>query len=162
MQLWITILEQTNIVRWEIISIINGQSTQGIIIVGYILLLAILLYIHSIFLKKQKKIREKLTETYDTMRYNLAQAQYKNTNIQDNKGIKITREWDKKNYFENEKEIKEELLSIEQQWEQQIISQIQRDSIKKQTHKKNILTIFVQTIGRIITIITIGIYKVFW
>ena len=52
---------------------------------------------------------------YDTLRYQIAKAQYENPAIQNNKGIKITIEADHKNYPANAAEIKQEILSIEQQ-----------------------------------------------
>lgn len=66
-----------------------------------------------------------------------------------------------KTYLANATAIKQEILSIEQKNGQEIISADQRSMIHKQTHKKNILMIGVQIIGRISTLLTVGIYKLF-
>lgn len=69
---------------------------------------------------------------------------------------------DHKNYLANATAIKEEILDIEQKNGLQIVSEDQWKMIHIQTNKKNRITIGVQIIGRITTILTIGIYKLFW
>ena len=96
------------------------------------------------------------------MRYQVAKAQYKNQSIQDTKGIKIIIDTNRKNYPANAAAIKKEIISIEQKLGQQIISNNERDILRRQTTQKKILTLFVQIIGRITTVLTIGIYKLFW
>jgi hypothetical protein len=117
--------------------------------------------IHRKLLKIKKRIYENLILSYDTLRYQLSKAQYENPNIQDSKGIKIVIDAEQKNYPAHKEAIKEEIHSIEEKLGKQIITEDQRKTITKQTHKKKTMTIFVQLIGRINTILTIGIYKLF-
>ena len=125
-------------------------------------MLLLLLFIHSKLLKKQKKIHENVVILYDTLRYQVAKAQYESREVEESKGIYSVIDADHKNYLTNAKAIKEEILSIEDQLGQEIISPDQWKKIDEQTRKKNRLTVGVQTIGRTITVLTIGIYKVFW
>ena len=129
---------------------------------GYIVLLLLLLFIHSKLLKIQRKIHENVVILYDTLRYQVAKAQYESREVEESKGIQSVMDTEHKNYLSNAKAIKEEILAIEDQLGQEIISSNQRKTIDEQTKKKNRLTVGVQTIGRIITILTIGIYKIFW
>jgi len=121
-----------------------------------------LVFIHRKIIKKHKNIHEHLIVLYDTLRYQIAKAQYENSSIQNKKGIKIVIEAKQKNYLTNEKTIKEEILSIEQILGHQIISDDQRKKIHKQTKKKTRIKRFLQFIGRFTTLITAGIYKLFW
>ena len=118
--------------------------------------------IHRKLLKKHKRIHENVVALYDTIRYQVARAQYSNPAIQENKWINIIIEADHKNYPAHAAAIKEELLSIEQKLGQQIISADQWITLQKQTKKKNRLNRGIQFIGRIITVLTVGIYNVFW
>lgn len=113
------------------------------------------MFIHRKLLRKQKKIHENLVLLYDTIRYQVARAQYGNPIIQDNKGIKVVIEADHKSYLTQAKGIKEEILSLEQKLRQQIISADQRNVINRQAKKKNNVTIFVQLIGRLTTVLTV-------
>ncbi|MEI6773268.1 MAG: hypothetical protein WCL18_00060 [bacterium] len=71
-------------------------------------------------------------------------------------------EADHKNYPANAATIKQEIVDIQQKIEQEIVSNEQRTIITKQSKNKNTRTILTQLIGRLITIITMGIYKLFW
>lgn len=165
-----TVVAQLDIFRGKIIHIMTNISWRTeakaeiitVAILWYIVLLLVLLYIHRKLLKRQKKLHEHLVLLYDTIRYQVAKAQYSNPAIQDNKGIKIVIESEHENYPANAKAIKEEILSIEQKLWQQIISTEQRKVINKQTKKKHNVSIFVQLIGRCTTLITAGFYKLFW
>jgi hypothetical protein len=132
-----------------------------LVILGYIVLILLLLFIHRKLLRKQRRIHENLVVLYDTIRYQVARAQYGNPTIQDIKGITVVIQADHKNYVANAKAIKEEIVSIEQKFGQQIISADQRNAINKQAKKKNRFMIFVQLIGRLTTLLTVGIYKLF-
>ncbi len=125
------------------------------------MVLILLIFIHRKLLKIKKRTHEKLVLSYDTLRYQLSKVQYENQNIQDSKGIKIVIDAEQKSYLANKDAIKEEIHSIEQKLGKQIITEDQRKTITKQTHKKKIMTIFVQVIGRVNTLFTIGIYKLF-
>jgi hypothetical protein len=131
-------------------------------ILWYIVFILLLMAIHRKLLKKHKRIHEHVVALYDTVRYQVAKAQYGNPAIQESKWINIIIEADHKNYPAHAAAIKEELLSIEQKLWQQIISTDQWTTIQKQTKKKNRLNIWIQLIGRITTVLTVGIYKVFW
>lgn len=86
-------MEQLNIFRDRIIHIMANVSGRAepqaeillLIILGYIVLIILLMSIHRGFLKKQKKIHENLVLLYDTVRYQVAKAQYGNPSIQDGK-----------------------------------------------------------------------------
>lgn len=147
----------TNITWWTDTEI----EFRLIIILGYLVVLILLIFIHRKLLNIKKRTHEKLVLSYDTLRYQLSKAQYENQNIQDSKGIKIVIDAEQKNYPAHKEEIKEEILSIEQKLGKQIITENQRATITKQTHKKKKMTIFVQLIWRINTLLTIGIYKLF-
>lgn len=95
-----------------------------------------LLFIHSKLIKKHKRTHENLVTLYDTIRYQVAKAQYGNASIQDSKGIQVVMESEHKNYLANAQAIKEEILSIEQKLGQQIVSEDQWKTISKQTKKK--------------------------
>lgn len=93
MQTWDTIVEQLNISRNNVVHImanISGREESQaeillLLILGYIVLLSLLLLIHSKLLKKQKAIHENLVLAYDTIRYQLAKAQYGMPTMQENK-----------------------------------------------------------------------------
>ena len=133
-----------------------------LVILGYIVLILLLISIHRKLLKKQKKIQENLVLLYDTIRYQVAKAQYGNPTIQDTKGVNVAIEAEHKNYPANHEAIKQEILSIEQKFGQQIISTDQWNIISKQTKKKKSVNICVQIIGRLTTVLMVGIYKLFW
>ena len=78
------------------------------------MLVLLLMLIHRRLLRKSKKTQENLVLLYDTIRYQVARAQYGNPSIQDSKGIRVVFESEHENYSANAKAIKEEILSIEQ------------------------------------------------
>ena len=165
-----TIVDQLDSFRVKIVHIMANISGRAepeaeivlLVILWYIIFILLLMYIHRKLLRKQKKIHQNLVLLYDTIRYQVARAQYGNPAIQESKWIKVVLESDHKNYLTQAKTIKEEILSLEQKLGQQIISTDQRNVITKQAKKKNTITIFVQLIGWLITLLTVGIYKVFW
>lgn len=156
-------------IRKNVIQIVSNLSGRGesqaewvvLLVLGYLILLIVLLYIHSKLLKKQKNIQKNLVFLYDTIRYQLAKVQYETLTNTENEGINKIITADHKTYLANAKAIKQEILAIEQKNAQKIISTAQRKVIHKETRKKNILEIGVQGIGRISTIFTAGIYKLF-
>lgn len=77
-------------------------------------MLLLLTLIHRRLIKRHRRIHENLVLLYDTIRYQVAKAQYENPAIQDAKGIKIVIEANQKNYLTNAKAIKEEIVAIEQ------------------------------------------------
>lgn len=96
----------------------------------------LLLFIHRRLIKRHRRMHENLVLAYDTIRYQLAKAQYANSSIQDAKGIKIVFESEHDNYLANAKAIKDEIASIEQRLGQKIVADDQRNMITKQTKKK--------------------------
>jgi len=165
-----TIVEGLNSFRWTSVHMIanTGGRTEPqtatwiVIMLWYGGVLILLIYIHRKILQKQKKIHEHLVFLYDTIRYQVAKAQYGTNTIPEGKGIKIAMEADHKNYPANAATIKQEIVDIQQKIEQEIVSNEQRTIITKQSKNKNTRTILTQLIGRLITIITMGIYKLFW
>lgn len=133
-----------------------------LIVIWYAVIFFLLIRIHRKLLKKHKKIYENIVALYDTIRYQVARAQYGNEAIQTSKWIDTIIHSDHKNYLANAAGIKQTLLDIEQKFGQQIITADQWKTIAKQTKKKHTTNIFVQLIGWCITGITVGIYKLFW
>jgi len=133
-----------------------------IVILGYVLLIVLLISIHRKLLKKHMKIYKDLVLMYDTIRYHVAHTQYGNPSIQESKGIKVMIDAEHKNYLANSEAIKQEILSMEQTLGQQIISSDQWNTVSKQTKKKKSVKIVLEIIGRFTTVITVGIYKLFW
>jgi len=164
------IVTQLGIFRGKIVHIMANVSGRTepkaeillLAILWYIVLIFLLLFIHRRILRKHKKIHENLVFLYDTIRYQIAKAQYGNPAAQDSKGIKIVMESEHENYLANAKAIKEEIASIEQKLGQKIVSDDQRAAIAKQTKKKWWTKAFMEIIGRFTTLITAGIYKLFW
>jgi len=164
-----SIIEQLNIFRWN--SVHSIASTHGwaeqqvelwlLLILGYIVIVLLLMFIHSKLIRRQKKTHENLVILYDTIRYQLARAQYENSSIEGD-WIQIVMDAEHKNYVANAAIIKQEIVSIEKRSGQAIVTDKQRKTIHQQTKKKNRLTIVVNYIGRILTFLTIGIYKLFW
>ena len=120
------------------------------------------MFIHRKLLRRHKRIHENLVLLYDMLRYQIAKAQYGNPASQEIKGIKVVMESEHENYLANAKAIKQEILSIEQSLGQQIVSADQRNMINKQTKKKSTAKAFMEIIGRLTTLLTVGIYKLFW
>jgi hypothetical protein len=170
METWNTIVEQLGIFRDKIIHImanISGRTEPKaemilLIILGYIVVLLFLLFIHRKLIKRHKRIHEHSIFLYDTIRYQVAKAQYSNPSIQESKGIKVVMESEQENYLANTKAIREEIMNIEQHVGQKIIGDDQRDTISRQTKKKNTAKAFMEIIGRLTTLITAGVYKLFW
>jgi len=164
------IVAELNIFRWKVVHIMANVSWRAepeaelllLVILWYIVLILLLMFIHRKLLRKHKKTHENLVLLYDTIRYQVARAQYGNPASQESKWIKVVMESEHENYLANVAAIKNEILSIEQNLGQQIISADQRTMINKQTKKKKTLMFFVQFIWRLTTLLTAGIYKLFW
>ena len=164
------ILTSLNTFRGKIVHIMANVSGMAepqaeillLAILWYIVVLLLLLFIHRKLIRKHRKIHGNLIFLYDTIRYQLAKAQSSNPAIQDAKGIKIVMESEHENYLANAKTIREEIVSIEQKLGQRIVSEDQRKTIYKQTKKKAWAKTGMEIIGRFTTLITAGIYKLFW
>ena len=138
-------MESLNLFRNKIVHIMANISGRAepkaeiflLVILGYIVMICLLAFIHRKIIKKHKRIHENLIFLYDTIRYQVAKIQHNNPAIQDTKSIKIVIEAEHKNYLTNAKAIREEILSIEQKLGQQIVSDNQWKVIIKQTKKKH-------------------------
>ena len=79
---------RTNIVH-IIANIINQSETQAElrtqVFVGYSIVLGLLIPLHRRLLQSHKKTHENVIFLYDTLRYKVAHAQYKNPSIQEGK-----------------------------------------------------------------------------
>lgn len=165
-----SIVEQLGIFRGKIVHImanISGWTESKaeillLVILWYIVLVFLLLLIHRRILRKHKKINENLVFLYDAIRYQVAKVQYGNPAAQDSKWIKVVMESEHESYLANAKTIREEIFSIEQKLGQKIVSDDQRKAIAKQTKKKSWAKTFMEIIGRFTTLITAGVYKLFW
>lgn len=88
-----SIVNQLTIFRGNIIHILSNISGRAepqaelflLIALGYVILLVLLISLHRKLLKKQKKIHENLILLYDTIRYQLAKAQYEIPTRQESK-----------------------------------------------------------------------------
>lgn len=164
-----SIVQNLNTFRGKIVHIMANVSGREepkaqillLIILGYIVVVLLLLFIHRKLIKRHKRIHENLILLYDTIRYQIAKAQQANPIIQDAKGIKVVIDADHKKYLVNIDAIHQEIRTIEQKLWQKIVADDQRATIMKQTHKKKIILLFAQLIGRVTTLITAGIYKLF-
>ncbi len=163
-------MEKLTIFRGQIVHIMGNVSGRAepdaelllVAILWYIVIILLLVMIHRRIVRKHERIHENLVFLYDTIRYQVARVQASNPIIQDNKGIKVIMESEHKNYLANSTAIKEEINLMEQKLGQQIVSADQRTTITKQSKKKRTLMILVQLLWRIITVLTVGIYKLFW
>ncbi len=164
------IISQLNIFRTKIVHIMANVSWRAepeaemllLVILWYIVLILLLISIHRKLLRTHRRTHENLIASYDMLRYQVAKAQYENPSIQDGAGIKTVIDAEHKSYLANSAAIKTEIQSIEQTLGQWIIAPEQRIKIQRQTKKKHRLFIFNQLIGRLITLLTVGIYKLFW
>lgn len=165
-----TLVTSLDVFRIKVVHIMANVSWRAepeaeillIGILGYSVLLLLLIKIHRRVMKRHKRIHENLVNSYDTLRYQVAKIQYANPAIQNSKWVKVVIEADQKNYLVNAKAIKEEILSIEQTLGQPIVSTDQWNAISRQTKRKHAAKIFVEIIGRLTTLLTVGIYKLFW
>lgn len=163
-------METLQLFWWKILHIIvnlswwsKGQSEIIVLsILWYIVFLFLLLFIHRKIIKKHKKVHENIIFLYDSIRYQVSKAQYGNSAIQQSSGIDIIIKNKHKNYLQHSKEIQEEIDKIEQQLGEKIGTENQQKTINKQIKIKKWTHTAMQIIGRITTVITAGIYKLFW
>ncbi|MEI7919457.1 MAG: hypothetical protein WCH65_04600 [bacterium] len=170
MQLRTQILDQISLSRKRIIHIVANVSGQTethaelrtISIAGYVIVLICLLSIHKKLIKKQTIYKQKIVELYDTIRYQVAKTQYATPSIQATPGIKTIMDAEHKTYEANTQAIQQEIKTMEQLAGSTIITEDQRVTIEKQISRKRRFSIIVNIFGRCITIITAGVYKLFW
>ncbi|MCF7835008.1 hypothetical protein K9M48_03040 [Candidatus Gracilibacteria bacterium] len=129
----------------------------------YISLLILLGFIHTLTQKYYKKSKQNFFYECDYIIKQLATFQYqnkKNNNI-NIQLVKTIFDSQSKDYFKEAKNIKIKIKEIENNINQNLIENKQRSKFQKHYKKTKRLMIFSNTIGRIITILTIGTYKVF-
>ena len=88
-----TIVAQLNIFRGKVVHIMANVSGRAepeaeillLVILGYIVFMLLLMFIHRKLLRNYKKTHENLVLLYDTIRYQVARIQYGNPAIQDSK-----------------------------------------------------------------------------
>lgn len=163
-------MEKLQLFWWNILHILVNVSWRSeaqseillLSILWYIVVLLLLLFIHRKIIKKHKRIHENIVFLYDSIRYQVSKAQYENPTIQENAGINVIIKNEHKDYLHNTTTIKEEISKIEQQLGQQIITEEQRKNINKQIKRKRWTHTIMQILWRTTTVITAGIYKLFW
>ncbi len=164
------ILASLNTFRTKVVHIMANVSWRTepkaemllLVIMWYIVLIVGMFFIHRRLIRNYKKIHENLIFLYDTIRYQVAKAQYRNPIAQSSKWIQVVMKSEHESYLANAKAIKEEIISIEQKLWQKIVADDQRKTIAKQTKRKWWAKAFMEIIGRFTTLITAGIYKLFW
>lgn len=132
------------------------------IILWYIIFLLIFIPLHKSLLRVLKKKKEKLTREYDTLRYLVAKAQKQNTTTTEFRWIKVLFDTTHPDYFHHHAEIKSEIKSIESGLWATIVDDVTRVKIEKKLKNYDSLKLFVNIFGRIISAITILVYKLFW
>lgn len=165
-----TILSQTTLYREKILHIIANISglseanaeIRTLSILWYIVAIILLCVFHKKLIKIQTTYKQKIVELYDTIRYQVAKAQYATPSIQVTPGIKIIMNAEHKTYEANAQAIQQEIKTMEQLSGTTIITEEQRTILGKQISKKRKISTIVSIFGRCITTITAGIYKLFW
>ena len=132
-----------------------------LVIIWYIVLLIIVIPVHKTLLRLMKRKTERLTWEIDTLRYLVAKAQQKSEKTTENKGIKILFDLPKPDYFHHLVEIKQEIKSIEGGLWTSIVDDVARSRIEKMYGKRKSLNTFTNVYGRIVSAITIFVYKLF-
>ncbi len=163
-------MEKLSLFREKIVHIMANVSGRAkpdaeivlLAILWYIVIIVLFVIIHRRILRKHKRLHENIVLLYDTIRYQIAKTQAKNPSIQNNTWIKIVMDSAHQNYLAKAQEIQEEITDMEQKLGEKIITADQRTSIKKQSKAKRTMMLFVQVIGQIVTVLTVGIYKLFW
>lgn len=132
-----------------------------LVIIWYIVLLIIVIPVHKTLLRLMKKKTERLTWEIDTLRYLVAKAQQKSEKKTENKGIKILFDLPKPDYFHHLGEIKQEIVNIQTSLWTTIVDDVTRVRIEKMYGKRKSLNTFTNVYGRIVSAITIFVYKLF-
>ena len=133
-----------------------------LVIIWYIVLLIIFVPIHKSLVRLLHKKKEKLTREYDTLRYLVAKAQKQSTPTTESRWIKILFDATHPDYLHHHAEIKQEIKSIESGLWAPIVDDVTRVRIEKKLKNYDSLKLFVNIFWRIISIITILIYRLFW
>ncbi len=151
----------------HIFTSVTGLTAENAMIVlriifWYIIILIIFIPLHKSLVRLLHKKKERLTWEIDTLRYLVAKAQQKSEKTTENKGIKILFDLPKPDYFHHLVEIKQEIKSIEGGLWTSIVDDVARSRIEKMYGKRKSLNTFTNVYGRIVSAITIFVYKLFW
>ena len=133
-----------------------------LVIIWYIVLLIILIPIHTSLVRLLHKKKEILTREYDTLRYLVAKAQKQSTATTESRWIKVLFDTTNPDYFHHHAEIKQEIKSIESILWTSIIDDVTRARIENKLKNYDSLKLFVNIFWRIISAITILVYRLFW
>ena len=148
-----------NISKWIFLALIT-----------YIVFIFVFLFIHKWLLKKTNKIKWKLDELYDQIWYEISIVMYDfnqeaKKNWQENKLIYWAKSiiWLEKNdYISNRKKIFEDIKKLETYIWKKMISEELIKTINWYQKKLSNTDLIQKMIWWILTILTIGIYKLFW
>ncbi|MEI7557348.1 MAG: hypothetical protein WCJ45_00370 [bacterium] len=110
---------------------------------------------------KQKKTQESLVMLYDTIRYQLAKEQYANPAFQNIKGIASIIESDHKQYTAHAKAIQDEITAREDKEGHEIVKVEIRNMIEKKSKQQERLGKSKRKLSLALTILTLGIYRIF-
>lgn len=132
-----------------------------LVIIWYIILLIILIPIHKALVRLLKKRKEKLTREYDTLRYLVAKAQKQSTATTESRWIKVLFDNAHPDYLRQHVEMKSEILNMETNLWAKIIDDVMRAEIEKKQKKYRKLKTIVNVYGRIVSVITVLVYKLF-
>ncbi len=169
MQLLDSIREQLSPARSSFVNIIADAGGREVwqteirtwAAITYLFIMIILISIHRRLIKWRKYANEQLVLMYDTIRYQVAKGQYEHQTAKENRGIRIIRKASKKTYAANWAAIKQEIIAIEQTTGVQIVSTEQWNKVWSLTRKTKRYAWYTNIIGRLLTLATAGIYKLF-
>ncbi len=158
MEMLTNILQNLSTITWYPTSTILLGSIS---IFGYIIIIGIGIIIHRKTLSIQKRNYKNSITLYDTIRYEVAKQQYLHPSSTSHQGILRIFQESNPQYNRLHSIIKEEITAIEDSIQQKIISEQQRNELEKINKKYQKYTKLQNIIWRILTILTVGIYKLF-
>ena len=128
---------------------------------GYIVSMLILIPIHRIFIKKHHICHQQIIQRYDHLRYQVAKIQQTHSGVSPETEIIKLINTPHASYLSATQAIQQSIITQEQNLGITIIPEHERNYIHKQLRKKHRLQQWKNIIGRIISIVTCGIYKLF-
>jgi len=158
----------------EMISLFTGANHIGSIIIFWILafiILTLILFIplHRKIIKKLEIAKQELVKNIDEIIYFLTKSQYESKISKKELGgdpcMALMREMFKSGHFEyldNIAIIKENVGKVELLLQKQVATPQQRNQVHRLQKKMKRLIFRKKTLGRINTVSTLGIYKLFW
>jgi len=150
----------------NLINIVKFDSLYSYIILAiiiYVIAIIILSLVHKKVLKQKRELQKECVWEYDNLRYLVAKARSKsNKQSELELWLKNILNSGKKLYLKNYSLIKEEVWKIEELLWSEIISKDIWSKIEDLQKKISNKDKSQKTFGWILTIITIGGYKIFW